>query len=161
MVFKCVLKHSKSATEGRAGLPWRFNTGATVDGRNPAPSKTPRNDDPSVNTNAQWFQPWFPSGAEFCPPTGGVCLLEHCYLSDKQATHGVTFQVISCIHGISKACLSSSASSASITQASHSRAAGRGMAAIGRRDLAVVVQTVLVPQNQWDPIFGVFGAPPI
>ena len=31
--------------------------------RNPAPPK-PRNDASPVNSNAQWFQPWFPSGAK-------------------------------------------------------------------------------------------------
>ena len=31
----------------------------TVDGRNPAPPKKPRNDDSLVNTNNPWFQPWF------------------------------------------------------------------------------------------------------
>ena len=38
---------------------------ATVGGQNPAPPKTPSNDDFPVDTKKPWFQPWFPSGAKW------------------------------------------------------------------------------------------------
>ena len=34
-----------------------------MDGRNPAPSKKPSDDDSALNTNKHGFQPWFQSGA--------------------------------------------------------------------------------------------------
>ena len=41
----------------------------TADGRNPAPCKKLWDDDSPANTNKQWFQPWFQSGAGFRPFT--------------------------------------------------------------------------------------------
>ena len=43
-----------------------------MDGRNPAPPQRPWNDDSPVNTNKPWLQPWFKSGAGFCPSTVAI-----------------------------------------------------------------------------------------
>ena len=51
---------------------------ATVDGRNPAPPKKPRNDDPPVNANKHWF----PMGSIWCriPSIHSTTLPEHIQL---------------------------------------------------------------------------------
>ena len=41
----------------------------TVDGRNPAPPKKPRNDDSTVNTSKRYGFSWFQSGAGLRPST--------------------------------------------------------------------------------------------